>query len=166
MSVLKAVRDAFGDITDFRILLANQELERETGRSDLVGKCYVAEYPGIMVSGLFDVMLRVMETGEPECIEYFYPYENFNKWFSSMFVKLDDGLVSTNLDITERKLVEQKGLKNLTLLEQTEELAKSGSWEYDLSTKNFWWSDGMYRIFQIPKGSVVTPNIYLDFVPR
>jgi signal transduction histidine kinase len=163
MSVMKAVRDPEGRITDFRILLTNAELERETGRTDLVGKYYAEEYPGVRNSGLFDVLLKVMETGEPQRIEYFYPYENFNKWFSSMFVKLDDGLVTTNLDITERKLVEQKGFKNLTLLEQTEELAKSGSWEYDLSTKDFWWSDGMYKIFQIPRGSVVTPNIYLDY---
>jgi signal transduction histidine kinase len=164
MSVMKAVRDARGSITDFRILLTNRELERETGRTDLVGKYYLKEYPGVRASGLFDVMLRVMETGKSERIEYFYPYENFNKWYSSMFVKLDDGLVSTNLDITERKRVEEKSLKNLTLLEQTEKLAKSGSWDYDILTKNFWWSDGMYRIFQIPKGTVVTPSIYLDYV--
>lgn len=164
MSVMKAVRDAQDNITDFRILLANHELEFETGRTDLVGKCYGEEYPGVRISGLFDLMLKVMETGKPERIEYFYPYENINKWFSSMFVKLEDGLVSTNLDITQRKLTEQRALKNLTLLEQTEELAKSGSWEYDISTKNFWWSDGMYKIFQIPKGTVVTPDIYLDYV--
>ena len=78
-----------GNITDFRILLINQELERETGRTDLVGKFYARNTPVYGRPDCLMLMLRVMETGEPERIEYFYPYENFNKWFSSMFVKLE-----------------------------------------------------------------------------
>src|SRR5690606_34499838 len=91
MSVLKAVRDASGNILDFEIRLTNQELNKETGRTDLLGKRYAQEFPGIRLSGVFDVMLRVMETGKCEGLEYFYPYDGFNKWFSCMFVKMDDG---------------------------------------------------------------------------
>jgi signal transduction histidine kinase len=38
-----------------------------------------------------------------------------------------------------------------------------GSWEYDLATKNFSWSEGMYRLFGLPLGSPVKPEIYLDY---
>lgn len=163
MSVLKAVRDETGRITDFRIKIVNRELERQTNRKDLVGKLYTEEYPGIKPSGLFDTICRVVETGNPEQLEYFYPFENFNKWYSCMFVKMDDGVVATNLDITSRKEAEEERFRNMVLLEQTEELAKMGSWQFDLHTGRFTWSDGMYRLFNLYRTVPVEPAIYLRY---
>lgn len=163
MSVLKAVRDETGKIADFRITIVNRELERETGRKDLVGKLYMEEYPGIKASGLFDTICRVVESGHPEQLEYFYPFEGFNKWFSCMFVKMDDGVVATNLDITSRKEAEEERFRNMVLLEQTEELAKMGSWQFDLHTGRFTWSDGMYRLFNLYRSVPVEPAIYLRY---
>jgi signal transduction histidine kinase len=73
-------------------------------------------------------------------------------------------VVATNLDITERKMAEDERLKNLLLLEQSERLAKTGSWDYDLLTGVFTWSDGMYRLFDFEKGGEVSPDIYLMYV--
>lgn len=164
LSLLQAVRDEQNQIVDFRIMLVNRELERETGRSDLVGKLYAAEYPGIKQMGLFDLMLQVMETGQPAMEEYYYTYDGLNEWYSSMFVKVDDGLVATNQNITVRKEAEKEMLKILTLLQQTEELTKAGSWEYDMHTKGMLWSKGMYNIFEMEQGVSVYPSIYLDRV--
>lgn len=122
------------------------------------------EYPGIKASGLFDTICRVVESGQPEQLEYFYPYENFNKWFSCMFVKMDDGVVATNLDITSRKQAEEERFRNMVLLEQTEVLAKMGSWQFDLHTGRFTWSDGMYRLFNLYRSVPVEPEIYLRYV--
>jgi len=97
-------------------------------------------------------------------MEYYYPYEGFNKWFSCMFVRLDDGIVATNLDITDRKQAEEEQVKNLALLQQAEDVAQLGNWEYDLRTASLRWSAGMYRLFDLPPGTVVTPHIYLDLV--
>jgi PAS domain S-box-containing protein len=163
ISVQEAVRDAKSDIQDFRVLLLNKELARELGRTDMVGKHYVQEYPGLKASGLFDLMRTTVETGKPQHMEYYYPYEGFNRWFSCTFVKLNDGVMAINLDITPRKLAEQDLNKNLTLLRQAEQVSRMGSWEYDLATKNFSWSEGMYRLFGLPLGSPVKPEIYLDY---
>ncbi|GAA3956506.1 hypothetical protein GCM10022246_08040 [Pedobacter ginsengiterrae] len=107
MSVLKPVRNEEGKIIDFEIMLTNHELDKETRRDDLVGKFYVQEYPGIRAVGLFELMERVIETGVAEGMEYFYPHEGFDKWYSCMFVKMEDTLVATNMDITERKVAEE-----------------------------------------------------------
>jgi PAS domain S-box-containing protein len=107
MSVLKAIKDSNENLLDFEITLTNKELENQTGRTDLIGKIYTKEYPGIILSGLFDVMVRVFQTGKSEGLEYFYPYEGFNKWYSCMFIKMDDGLLATNLDVTERRQSEE-----------------------------------------------------------
>lgn len=100
VAILKAVRDENGKIKDFSITLANKELEKETRRTDLVGKWYAEEYPAIKKSGVFDLMLQVMETGKSEQTEYSYRHYGSDKWFSCMFVKMDDGLIATYLNIT------------------------------------------------------------------
>lgn len=163
MSILEAVRDEQGIIADLEIKAVNHELEKETGRKDLVGKLYAREYPGIKTAGLFDLIVKAIETGEPQSTEYFYPYEGFNKWFSCMFVKLDDGVVATNMDITDSKQADEERFKNYVLLQQSEDLAALGSWDYDLATKSFAWSDGMYRLFNLEYGSDIQPEIYLEY---
>jgi signal transduction histidine kinase len=164
MSLMEAVRDEAGNIVDFRLRVVNKQLEKQTGRDDLVGKCYAAEYPGIKITGIFDIMVRVMETGISAGMEYFYPYEGLNRWFSCMFVKIDDGIVATNLDISERKYAEEERFKNYMLLQQSEDLAKMGSWDYTPHTKTLNFSDGMYRLFNREKRSPVTPQLFLQYV--
>lgn len=51
--------------------------------------------------------------------------------------------------------------KNLTLLRYTEYLAQSGTWDYEVATGNFKWSEGMYRLFGLSQQRKVTPEIYL-----
>ncbi|MDB5111012.1 MAG: hypothetical protein JWR67_2126, partial [Mucilaginibacter sp.] len=163
IAVLKAVRNESGVIEDFQIQMVNKEIERGTGRTDLAGKLYAKTYPGVKQMGLFDVMLKVVETGKPEQIEYKYHHDGFQKWFSSMFVKMEDGLVSTNQDITARKQAEQERANHYILLQQAEAVAGMGSWDYDLQTKNFIWSAGMYKIFELKKGQKVHPRIYQQY---
>jgi signal transduction histidine kinase len=108
MSLLRPIRNAQNEIEDFTIVLVSKGLENETGRKDLVGKHYAAEFPGIKPAGLFDIMIKVMESGRPEQHEYFYPFEGFNRWFSCTFVKMDGSLVATNLDITAQREAEAR----------------------------------------------------------
>ena len=70
--------------------------------------------------------------------------------------------IGTTQDITGQKKVEEEIIKQHNILKQAEELAGAGSWEYNVSTKEFLWSDGMYELFKIKKGSLVAPAIYLE----
>ncbi|WP_129715859.1 ATP-binding protein [Pedobacter sp. SYP-B3415] len=163
ISMLKCRRTAEGKVEDFEIIFTNKELERETGRKDLIGKLYAQEYPGIKAAGIFDTMVRVLETGKSEKLEYYYPYEQFNKWFSCSFVKLGDGLVATNIDVTQHKLAEEERIKNYALLSHSERVADFGSWEYDLISGSLSWSEGMYRIFKAARSERIDPGIYIRF---
>jgi PAS domain S-box-containing protein len=108
MSVFAPVRNALNEIIDFRIVTVNKKIERSTGRKDMVGKLYAELFPGIKQVGLFDAMVKTIEVGEPQQLEYHYTYEGVDRWYSTMFVKGEDFLVSTNLDITEQVQNEQK----------------------------------------------------------
>jgi two-component system NarL family sensor kinase len=108
MSLLKPIRNEQGQIVEFTIMLVSKELEIETGRTDLVGTLYSKEFPGIKKSGIYDLMLRVMESGKSEHLEYYYPFDGFDKYFSCTFVKMEDGLVASNLDITPIRKAEAK----------------------------------------------------------
>lgn len=71
------------------------------------------------------------------------------------------------LNVSLEQLVAERTadlVRQHSLLMQAEELAQAGSWEYDVTTKEFTWSDGMYELFKIRKGSPVTPAIYLERV--
>ena len=163
MSILQAIRDESGGIADMEIKMVNKELERETGRKDLVGKRYTQEYPGVRQTKLFSMIVDTIETGNANQTEYYYPYEGFNNWYSCMFVKLNDGVVATNINISDRKQAEDERLKNYTLLQQSEELALLGNWDFDLLSGTFTWSDGMYRLFDLEKGTEIAPEIYLMY---
>src|SRR5678810_405981 len=65
-------------------------------------------------------------------------------------------------DITAQKKGEEEITKQHNILKQAEELAKIGSWEYNIKTKEFLWSDGMYALFNMNRGKQVSPAIYLD----
>lgn len=144
MSVLKAERNDDGKIIDFKISLTNKALEKETGRNDLIGKLYAQEYPGIKKMGLFKKMVKVMETGRPVTTEYFYPYEDFNKWYSCMFVKMGNNLLATNLDISERKIAEQLFNENSAMIEGIANSAPDMLYAIDLDTMQQFYSN--YRI--------------------
>ena len=162
MAVLQAERDEAGAVIDFRLVLVNKELARATGRPHLVGKRYTEEYPGMRPAGLFALMLRALATGTPQSTEYHYTHEGFDRWFSCLFVRLGDGLVATNLDITERKIAEQERAQNMRQLEQAEAVAGLGSWNYELATGRLHWSSGMYQLFGLAPGRAVAPSFYLE----
>ena len=73
-------------------------------------------------------------------------------------------IVAVVQNINTQKKGEEEIAKQHNILKQAEELAKIGSWEYDIRTKEFLWSDGMYALFNIKKGKLIKPSIYLDHV--
>ena len=55
-------------------------------------------------------------------------------------------------DITERKRAELELRHNQDLLNEAERLGHMGSWELDVASGELWWSDEIYRIFELDPG--------------
>jgi PAS domain S-box-containing protein len=69
-------------------------------------------------------------------------------------------------NITDEKLHEEQIITSHDILAQAEEIAEMGSWEYDILTGAFKWSEGMYRLFNLPMGKRVSPDIYFSYTPE
>jgi PAS domain S-box-containing protein len=103
-----SVRDRQGKITDFRFTLANPMCEKllHFTREELVGYTLLERFPGNVEAGLFDLYVRVAETGEPEETESWYSDGRLDFWVSVCAVKVGDGVAITFTDISERKRAE------------------------------------------------------------
>ena len=56
-------------------------------------------------------------------------------------------IIMLNSDITERKRAEAELAETTGLLERTQQISKTGGWEYDLATGKLTWTDEVYRIY-------------------
>ncbi|PKV75956.1 PAS domain-containing protein [Pontibacter ramchanderi] len=106
----KAVRDASGKIADFEFQLVNKAASKYAV-SDHSGKRYSEALPVIRDTIIFKKYCEVVETGRKLDNEVQINLKGKDLWFHLQGVKMDDGLVATAVDITERKKSEQEILR-------------------------------------------------------
>ncbi len=79
------------------------------------------------------------------------------------------GLIAISRDITGRKRAEEALKRSRDLLAKAEEIARLGSWEWDIATNKAEWSDEVYRLYGMEKGKdvptyeVVLNTLHPDF---
>lgn len=116
-----SVRDEQGEIVDFQWLLANfisaQTLGR--GKGDLAGKRLLDVVPDAKKSGLFQIYKGVVDTSVSQQFEREFDFSGEVRWFYMAAVKLDDGLIVTYTDVTEKNVAESR------LTQYAEELKRS-----------------------------------------
>ena len=114
---------------------------------------------------------RVLQTGEPiynvEGEQRLYCQDREHRfWFSISATSFSLGgrqhaLLAIN-NVTARRLVEEELRLSETRLNKTQEIARLGSWELDLTTGRLYWSDEVYRIFGLQPGEF--PASYETFL--
>ena len=115
LALLSAVRDAEGKLVDFRyeyVNPAHAELAPISGE-DVVGGRLLEVHPEAVSSGLFDAYRKVVETGEPILWDAF-GYQGTlagrpgERVLDIRVAKLDDGVLVTWRDVTERLRTQQQ----------------------------------------------------------
>jgi len=160
---LKPIRNDAQKIIDFECVFANNKAIEYSGCDGMIGKKYSELFPGITEKEIFKKYIKALEENDVQDFEIHEKNEKSDNWFRITAVRLGDGIVVSSEDITPRKRVEKELAAQHNILKQTEELAQAGSWEYDINTKQFSWSDGMYRLFNMKNGSHVVPAVYLKY---
>lgn len=162
IAYLRPIHNDSQGIIDFECVFANNKGIEYSGCDEMAGKRYSQLFPGITTTEIFRNYIKAFEENSIQDFEV-HNNEKSDNWFRITAVKVGNGVVVSSEDITTRKKVEKELAAQHNLLKQAEELAQAGSWEYDITTKKFIWSDGMYLLFNMIKGSHVIPGVYLDY---
>jgi PAS domain S-box-containing protein len=109
VQVFNAVRDHQDNIIDFRWRLTNQKWNQDYG--DVIGKSLLEQNPAVVETGIFERFIEVIKTGQPQQHEHHYVHEQFDGWFYQSIVKLEDGIILTTRNVTDRKQAEQQVLR-------------------------------------------------------
>jgi diguanylate cyclase (GGDEF)-like protein/PAS domain S-box-containing protein len=101
------IRDADGEISDFKFTFLNHNAEQMIGmsREAALGKNLYEVFPTIRDPGRFAVYKGVVETGKPALIEFTHPLfksEGRPARYHMQVVKLQDGITMTVADVTSR----------------------------------------------------------------
>ncbi len=103
--LFKAIRNKWGKITDFELMLLNPSAQKMTGLGqESIGKHMSVLFPDNMQPGRFEMYKEVVDTGLVLNLEYYS--EIYEKWFYVIGVKYEDGLTATFTNITDRKRAE------------------------------------------------------------
>jgi diguanylate cyclase (GGDEF)-like protein/PAS domain S-box-containing protein len=113
--ILDSVRDASGEIVDFRFSFVNSIGARLISRTpdEVVGRLISELIPENRPAGLFDQYRQVVETGEPRVDEFPLDFQGVTaSWVKCQIVKLDDGVAVTTTDISEQRRREEALAEN------------------------------------------------------
>ncbi len=154
-NIINSIGDPFFVKDDqSRILLANDTFCKMFGmsREDIIGKTLAEHIPVEEQEHFLKIDQQVITTGVESIVEETITIEKGKTQTISTrktrFVdsKGDKFLIGTIRDLTDRKELENKLLKNAQILETSQSTAKVGGWELDLVTKKLIWTAETYRI--------------------
>lgn len=147
--LFKVIRDTPDQIKDFEFVLVNRWAEILLGRTrmDLIGKRWAKEYPHVKDLGLFDLQVKVTETGETMNTDYYYGFQGLNKWFKNRVIKIsEDELLVTFDDITRQKEANLQIEDLQSIFLESQSLGKIGSYEWNFLDKKLTLTPAMSEI--------------------
>ena len=90
----------------------------------------------------------------------------FDRLWDTYWVPLNDDIfLHYAIDITERRKMEEALYESEKKLKEAQRVARVGSWELDLMQNKLWWSNEVYRIFELePQEFEATYEAFLSNV--
>jgi diguanylate cyclase (GGDEF)-like protein/PAS domain S-box-containing protein len=146
-TTLESITDAFCTVDrEWRFTFLNREAERllERTRAELTGRDFWTEFPDTIGSTFEREYRRAMADNKTVEFEAFYP--PLNIWFGVRAYPSAQGLAVYFRDITERKRAEEARKLREAELEESQRIARIGSWVWTPATGVITWSDGMNQV--------------------
>ncbi len=138
IAIFSTIRDETGQITDFRFDHVNQSaLENKQITVDHMHRGFCEMFPAVRETGLFDKYCHVVETGKSLIQDsLIYPdslgIQSLTRYYDLRVVKLDDGVIATWRDITDRQQAKQALAASEERLQLAIEGAQLGTYDWDL----------------------------------
>jgi PAS domain S-box-containing protein len=160
-AILETAHDAIVTAdADGRILDFNRAAERMFGRTEAeaLGESLTTLMPERFHEAHEAGLRRFLETGEPRAIGHTielvglradgteFPLELSLATFELEGEHFFTGILS---DISERKRAHEALRKSEAMLDRSQQVARTGSWEWDIAANEVSWSDELYRLYGI-----------------
>jgi two-component system CheB/CheR fusion protein len=169
VGVFKAVRNEDNQIVDFLFVMLNRAAKEMYADhlSDFdpaKGKLFSHAFPGgLKPNSNIERYAKVVETGEPFQLEFFYPHDGLNDWIRESGIKFEDGLVVSTEIVTEQRSKEEELKRSQKLLLESQEIAAIGAFEWDEQLNESYWTPQLYGIFEIdPDAGKITMDVLLN----
>ncbi|AUD00532.1 sensor histidine kinase [Spirosoma pollinicola] len=118
---MTAIRDADGKVVDFLMRSANPAVEESLSMTPdkIIGTRLLDTFPGNIESGLFDLYVSVINTGQPEkTTQYYNDVHGLEAWFAVSAVRQgNDTVVVTFMNVTDSKQAERLVKKQAELFQ-------------------------------------------------
>ncbi|PKO85934.1 MAG: sensor domain-containing diguanylate cyclase [Betaproteobacteria bacterium HGW-Betaproteobacteria-12] len=151
---------------EFILLDINPAGERITGvaRAAVVGQRSRVAFPGLEAAGIYAAFRRVAASGQRETVSLTtYHDQRVDLWVETEVIRLPSGdLLSVLKDITARQRAEAALVESLDNLREAQRIAQIGNWRLDLASNQLYWSEEVFRIFEIDPQRF--PATYESFV--
>lgn len=141
------IRD--GDIYFKDVNKALLQTEKIRSKNDLIGKKLIDLFPGVIQFGLYDIILEVASSKKTKdhTVKY-YEDERICGWRENRVSFLEDNLIlSAYKDLTEEKKLEESYKRILNSFDVAQQISLVGSFDYDIKTSCFQWSDYLLKLF-------------------
>lgn len=130
------------------------------------GKVFSHAFPGGLKPNFnIERYARVVETGEPFQLEFFYPHDGLHDWIRESGIKYEDGLVVSTEIVTEQRNKAEELKRSQKLLLESQEIASIGAFEWDEQMNESYWTPQLYKIFDIePNSCKITMEVLMELV--
>jgi signal transduction histidine kinase len=152
--ILDTMTDTFYEVdAHWRYTDINRQARAQLARlgkdpGALIGKVLWDEFPAAWSE---NALRRAMREREATSDEYYYP--PLGEWIKSrIYPSPDGGLVIFQRYVTGRKRAEEERRRSETYLGGAERLSHTGSWAFNLSTRDLFWSAEHFRIMGLDPG--------------
>ena len=153
--------DEQGQVVDMVLIDANPAALKAWGIGsidEVRGKKYTETFSMEQATWALDQVRKMRAAGMPVTEERRFDY-NRRHYLATTAPCGKDHVITTSVDITERKGVEEALKKNFAVLAMSQNVAHLGSWSLDFETGRFEVSDEIYRIYGLELGSEASLNI-------
>lgn len=132
-------------------------------REEALGKGWASALHPDDREQVFNQWYKAVQAGREFGMEYrFQTPQNKVTWVFGSAIAIRDrlgtvtGYLGTFTDITECKEVEGKLRNTEALLQEAQRVAKMGSWSWDLTTGEKWWSEEFYRFTNLNQDTPIS----------